>query len=101
MIHRDSVTVKCVLSFPAPRLFSLANNDAKRPLRFRSDSNAVPEWSQTGALIALRRAAPIRLLSRQRGSRLASLQLVQRMIAARASTRYSVTQRLVPGIKAE
>src|SRR5882724_4439116 len=37
MIHWDSVTVQCVLSFRAPRLFSLAKNEAKRPPRFRSD----------------------------------------------------------------
>jgi hypothetical protein len=51
MIHRDSATVQRVLSFRAPRLFSLAKNEAKHPPRFRSDGNAVPgslrnEWSQ-------------------------------------------------------
>src|ERR1700730_16901444 len=79
MIHRDSVTVQCVLSFRAPRLFSLAKNEAKRRPRFRSDGNAVPdgsrnEWPQTGAFIARRRGAPIRLQSRQRRSRPALLQ---------------------------
>src|ERR1700682_5445221 len=63
MIHRDSVTAQCVLSFRAPRLFSLAKTEAKRPPRFRSDSNAVldssrNEWSQTKAFITRCRGAP-------------------------------------------
>jgi hypothetical protein len=62
MIHRDSVTVQCVLSFPAQRLFSLVKNEAKRPPRFRSDSNAVPdssrnEWSRQEPLLLY--AAPL------------------------------------------
>src|SRR5216684_8809818 len=85
MIHRVSVTVQCVLSFRAPRFFSLAKNEAKRP-RFCSDSNAVPgssrnEWPQTGAFIARRRSAPIRLQWRQRRSRLASLLLMLHGVA--------------------
>src|SRR5258705_2975008 len=101
MIHRDSATVQCVLSFRAPPLFSLAKNEAKRRPRFRSDSNAVPdssrnEWPQTEAFMARRRGAPIRLLSRQRLSAGITARLVQRMIAARAATRYSVMQTLLP-----
>jgi hypothetical protein len=44
---------------------------ARCPSRLRSDSNVVPDSSQTEAFIVRRRGTPIRLQSRQRRSRLA------------------------------
>src|SRR6266404_4141761 len=101
MIHLYSVTVQCVLSFRAPRLCSLAKNEAKLRPRFRSDSNAVPdssrnEWPQTGSVYSsTRRRSNSASIASKTISAGITARLVQRMIAARAATRYSVMQTLL------
>src|SRR5437879_2137461 len=102
MIHRDSVTVQCVLSFRAPRLFSLAKNEARRLPRFRSDSNARSrQLAQRMALDGSVYSSPSRrsnsasIVSKTISAGITA-RLVQRTIAARAAIRYSVMQALLP-----
>src|SRR6266851_1185786 len=101
MIHRDSVTVRGALSFRAPRSFSLTKNEAIRPPRFHSDSNAVQTVHATNGLAQERYGStPRRSNSASIASKTISAgiaaRLVQRMITARAAIRYSVMQALLP-----